>query len=174
MSSLRRRGQGWVIFESIEQSKSALEENQGHLAFGKRMRISFSKNISDITRVSKGLEPRMKRTSPLEHLPFKKQKFEGETFFKTSTTVPKTSSATSYNPPNKTLFVENMSEETTVEDLTALFSSYAGFVEARIIPGRGVGFAEFVDEHKSQVALSQLQGFEMKKGIVIVISNAKR
>ena len=176
MSSLRRRGQAWIVFQSIDESKAAKDELQSQLAFGKRMRVSFSRNMSDATRLAKGVEPREKRTTLLE-APAKRQKTtdsqDHETFFNTSTTVPKAAHAGAYNPPNKILFVENMSETTSVEDMTALFSSYAGFVEARLIPGRGVGFIEFIDEYQSQIALSRLQGFEMV-GRLLTISNAKR
>ena len=178
MSSLRRRGQAWVIFESIAQSQAAMDDQQSQLLFGKKMRISFSRNMSDIARVRKGLGPRLKELHQQRSSSAKQSNTETsgstDTFFKTLTTVPKANNPNAYNPPNRTLFVENLSEAATNEDMIQLFSSYPGFVDARVIQGRGVGFIEFEDDHKSQVALSRLQGFELEKDRVLMISNAKK
>jgi RNA recognition motif-containing protein len=173
MSSLRRRGQVWVIFDSIEDASAAMNKLQGELAFGKRMRISFSRNISDKTRQRKGMEPRQKRTTPLVAAEPITKKPEGSSFFETSVAAPKTSSQ-SYNPPNRILFIENLSETCSADSLAPIFSQFEGFIEVRLIPSRGVGFAEFQDEYKSQAALAKLQGKELEKGRFLMISNAKK
>ena len=173
MSSLRRRGQVWVIFESVEDAQSAMNELQGQLAFGKKMRISFSRNISDKTRERKGMAPREKRTEPFVARESAPKKQAEASFFETTVTAPKTTNPT-YNPPNRILFIENLSETCTSDSVTRLFSQFDGFVEVRLIPSRGVGFAEFVDEYKSQEALAKLQGKEIEKGRFLMISNAKR
>ena len=165
----------WVVYSSVDESKAAMEALQGHLAFGKKMRISFSKNVSDKTREAKHLPAREKRTTPLTaaSAPLSKKQRTDETFFNTAVAAPKTSQA-SYNPPNRLLFVGNLSDATTIEQLNKLFAPFEGFVETRLIPSRGVGFVEFVDEYKSQPALMKLQGHELEKGRFLMISNAKR
>ncbi len=178
MSSLRRRGQAWVIYEALEHSKAAMDSYQGHIAFGKKMRISFSNNVSDITRNRKGMPVRDKNEQGSNNAPNKRQKTEAnalDDFFSASITAPKASSTSrAYNPPNKVLFIENLSDKMDIESLQKLFSQFKGFIEVRIIAGRGVAFAEFIDEYTSQVPLNKLHGYEVERGRFIVISNAKK
>lgn len=181
MSSLRRRGQAWIIYEDITGATRAMEALQGQLAFGKKMRISYSRNLSDVTRVRRSLEPRQKdnalgsNTAQLE-----KNSTETlgssdakDTFFRTSFAAPKTSSS-GYNPPNRILFVENLSERTSTGFLTNLFKPFEGFVEARVIPSRGVAFVEFQDEYTSQIPLAKLQNQDIELGRFLIISNARK
>jgi len=161
-----------VVYDSIEEAQSAKQSLQAQLAFGKKMRISFSRNVSDKTRERKGLPVRDKRVGPLPHLDKSKPSTD-TTFFSTKQSAPKTSAA-SYNPPNRILFLENLSESVTVEKLSNIFSKFPGFIEIRLISSRGVGFAEFVDEYKSQDPLVKLQGYELEPGRYLQITNAKR
>ena len=96
-----------------------------------------------------------------------------DNFFQTSVAAPKASTV-GYNPPNRILFVENLSEETSCEVLSKLFGPFEGFMEARIIPSRGVAFIEFQDEYSSQTPLGKLQNFEIEPGRYISISNARK
>ena len=179
MSSLRRRGQAWIVYRDIEAASRALTELQGQLAFGKKMRISFSRNISDLTREKRGMSPRSK-AAPIESSTLEIAKAERpisksttDNFFQTSVAAPKASTV-GYNPPNRILFVENLSETTTCEFLSKLFGPFEGFMEARIIPSRGVAFIEFQDEYSSQTPLSKLQNIEIEPGRYISISNARK
>jgi len=180
MSSLKRRGQAWIVFESIEKSRKAMDELQSHLAFGKKIRISFSRNISDITRNRTGLPAREKthKATLNESNEVQSKRIRTETrpddFFNTEVTAPKSSSSLTYNPPNRTLVVEHLPDSVSQASVEALFRPFPGFVEARLIPGRGLAFVEFIDEHKSQTALSKLANHEIENGHFILISNAKR
>jgi U2 small nuclear ribonucleoprotein B'' len=179
MSSLRRRGQAWIIYENMDQSRLAMEALQSQTVFGKKMRISYSRNMSDLTRERKKLPPRHRdlriRTSD-EFGNAKRTKSDrsAEDFFETSIVAPKSSSTSQYNPPNKTLVVENLTESVSHSFIEELFCRFQGFVEVRLIPGRGLAFVEFTDEHRSQVALSKLNNFEVEKGNFLIISNAKK
>ena len=178
MSSLKRRGQAWIIYDEVETASSAMDELQGQLAFGKKMRISFSRNLSDVTRQRRGIERREKQkpcvsdlAKPPEAPPLTEPKTE--VFFQTSLSAPKTSSSR-YNPPNRILFIENLSDDTTGNRLSSLFEKFDGFLEARVIPNRGVAFIEFNDEYSSQAPLGKLQNFEIEPGRFLSISNAKK
>ena len=49
-----------------------------------------------------------------------------------------------YLPPNKTLFLQSVPEDETVEDLQEVFGAFPGLVEARLVNGRvGIGFVEY-------------------------------
>ena len=77
--------------------------------------------------------------------------------------------------PNPVLFVENLPAGVTVNDLTALFSPHAGYVESRLVPVKeGVAFVEFEDEEKATQVLSVMQGFKVAQGHDIRISYAKK
>jgi RNA recognition motif-containing protein len=180
MSSLRRRGQAWVIYETRDSSETALNSLQGESIFGKSMRIAFSRNTSDATLIRKGLPPsRSKMESPSEE-PSKRLKSSTEVpnFFTIDNSSARGSSTSgsglrSYSAPNRVLIVENFSERTHASDLETLFSIYPGFVEVRLIPGRGVAFVEFTDDHRSQPALNKLNGHELRDGSRISVSNSK-
>ena len=52
-----------------------------------------------------------------------------------------------YLPPNKILFVQNLPEDYDVDGLTAIFGSFEGFREVRLVPGRkGLAFVEYEAE----------------------------
>jgi|LauGreDrversion4_2_1035121.scaffolds.fasta_scaffold143872_2 RNA recognition motif-containing protein len=180
MSSLRRRGQAWIIYETQESSKAALHSLQGETVFGKPMRIDFSRNISDATLIRKGL-PRVrskKESIPQELTKRTKTAADVPTFFSVENASSRGSATISagprsYTAPNRVLIVENYSESTQASELECLFSSYPGFVELRVIPGRGVAFVEFTDDHRSQPALNNLNGKELKDGSRIFVSNSK-
>ena len=49
-----------------------------------------------------------------------------------------------YLPPNKILFLQNLPESFDVDSLTSIFSSFEGFKEVRLVPGRkGIAFVEY-------------------------------
>lgn len=52
-----------------------------------------------------------------------------------------------YLPPNKILFVQNLPDDYDVDGLTAIFGSFEGFREVRLVPGRkGIAFVEYEAE----------------------------
>jgi RNA recognition motif-containing protein len=67
-----------------------------------------------------------------------------------------------YLPPNSVLFVQNLPEGTTAEDLREVFEQYAGLQEIRTVPAkRDIAFVEFVDEATSAVAKDALHNFKI-------------
>ena len=174
MSSLSRRGQAWVVFESLDDAKRAQEAAHGLSAFGKKLRVSFSRNMSDLTRERKGLPPREKAEKPrrLTQQPQStSQPSTGpEDFFKTSASAPKLPSTKGYNPPHKVLLIEDLPGSMGEADLGSLFRPMPGFVEVRVIPSRSIAFVEFENDMQSQAALSQVNEF----GVPFRMSYAKR
>jgi RNA recognition motif-containing protein len=179
MSSLRRRGQAWVVFRTVEAAIQAQAKSHGHLLFGKKMRVSFSCNISDMTRSRKGIPPRRKTQEPdrdivhSNNISFKSSSQSIDSFFNTNIAAPKTAPRT-YSSPSKLLLIENLPENVSLEALRSIFSKRPGFVEVRLIPSRGIAFIEFTDEHTSAAALTELQDYPLQDGMCIHLSYARR
>ena len=180
MRGIRRKGQAWIIYESIQSSQDAMTELQGQLFHGKKLDIAFSSNHSHVTLLRKGLQVKRsvsdnsnivepKRSKPLPVV---------DSFFSherqtVELSDARSSAKQSYNRPNKILLVENLPENFGIADLEPLFSVYAGFVEVRPIPGRGMAFVEFSDDHRSQVALNKLNGYQLSDGRRMIVNNCK-
>lgn len=64
--------------------------------------------------------------------------------------------------PNRILFVENLPEQCNGLMLDMLFQQYAGYKEARLVPGKpGIAFIEFEDHFQSTKAVAALQNFKI-------------
>lgn len=180
MGGIRRKGQAWIIFESSEASKRALDSLNGHLFHGRRLDIAFSRNESHQTLIRKGFQIKRRLAEPSKSVEAKRTKALPvmDSFFSnqradahSTTTV--VSSVRTYSPPNRILLVENLPASIGISEIERLFNVYAGFVEVRLIQGRGMAFVEFVDDHKSQVALNKLNGYELQDRRRIIVSNCK-
>jgi U2 small nuclear ribonucleoprotein B'' len=76
---------------------------------------------------------------------------------------------------NRILFVENLPANTTTEMLQALFSRFAGFEQARLIPARpGIAFVDYSDDYCAGSAMQNLQGFKFTPTNLLKITYAKK
>lgn len=67
-----------------------------------------------------------------------------------------------YLPPNRILFVQNLGDSVTKEDLEEMFRQYPNLVEVRTIPGRkGIAFVEYMDETSSAAAKDALHNHKL-------------
>lgn len=67
-----------------------------------------------------------------------------------------------YLPPNKILFIQNLPETITKEDLENMFKAYPNLHDVRLIPGRkGIAFVEYTDEASSTVAREALHNYKV-------------
>jgi hypothetical protein len=67
-----------------------------------------------------------------------------------------------YLPPNKTLFLQNLPETITKDDLEVIFKAYPNLHDVRLIPGRkGIAFVEYTDEASSTVAREALHNYKV-------------
>jgi RNA recognition motif-containing protein len=56
-------------------------------------------------------------------------------------------------PPNKVLFLQNLPESATKEQLVSIYSQFEGFREVRMVPGRkGIAFVEYDLEGQAGLA----------------------
>ncbi|RCI08850.1 hypothetical protein L249_4919 [Ophiocordyceps polyrhachis-furcata BCC 54312] len=182
--NLKARGQAFVVFDSPQEADNAISEMDGFELFGKAMRLSKARTRSDKSVEMKCTEDELavhkrrrqaekdKRTalqaadnqrqlkrgapSSAESRPTKLARPSGmkQTGTTGSTVIPD-----EYLPPNKILFVQNVSEEYDVEALTALFSRFDGFREIRLVPGRrGIAFVEYEAEQGAIAAKENVAG----------------
>ena len=67
-----------------------------------------------------------------------------------------------YLPPNKILFLQNLPESVTKDQLNALFSQYPNLHEVRLVPSKkDIAFVEYVDEGSATVAKDALHNFKL-------------
>jgi len=67
-----------------------------------------------------------------------------------------------YLPPNKTLFVQNLPDDYSVDGLTVIFGRFEGFKEVRLVPGRkGIAFVEYEAEAGAISAKEQTAGMAL-------------
>lgn len=79
-----------------------------------------------------------------------------------ATKKPKLQMPDEYLPPNNVLFVQNLPEGTTQDDLRDVFEQYAGLVEIRTIAAKkDIAFVEYTDETASAVAKDALHNFKI-------------
>lgn len=67
-----------------------------------------------------------------------------------------------YLPPNKILFLRELPEDYGKDDLTPVFSGFAGFKEVRMVPGRkGIAFVEYDGEEGAIQAKENTAGMTL-------------
>ena len=78
-------------------------------------------------------------------------------------------------PPNRTLFVQNLPSATTSAMLQMLFQQFEGYVETRMVEARpGIAFVDFQTDGQATTALQGLQGFKITPTNALAISYQKR
>jgi len=80
-----------------------------------------------------------------------------------------------YLPPNKILFLQNLPESVTKDQLLVLFSPYPNLHEVRLIPTKkDIAFVEYVDEGSAGVAKDALHNYKLDGENKIKITFARK
>lgn len=188
--NLRMRGQAFVSFPSAEMAKKAQREVNRFPLYSKPLQISFARTRSDavVNKLDQSSLDEHK-AARLEHKrktrysnPLKK-KFKAK---RLALEVDGTSAAPAprrpaiqmpdeYLPPNKILFLQNLPETVTKEQLMSLFSQYPNLHEVRLIPTKkDIAFVEFMDEGSSSVAKDALHNYKLDGENKIKITFARK
>ena len=70
-----------------------------------------------------------------------------------------------YLPPNKILFIQNLPESYDKDSLAAIFGTFEGFKEVRLVPGRkGIAFVEYEAEAGAISAKERTSGMSLGDG----------
>ncbi|KAG6380657.1 RNA dependent RNA polymerase-domain-containing protein [Boletus reticuloceps] len=177
-SNLRMRGQAFVSFASPEIAAKAMKEVRGFPLYSKPMQISFAKTRSDAVvkhldaesfEAHKAQRADHKRTTrysnPLKQK-FRTKRMAAELDGAAAAPAPKRPAVQmpdEYLPPNKILFLQNLPETVTKDQLMALFSQLA-FTFTLILllpPHRDIAFVEYLDEGSAGVAKDALHNYKL-------------
>jgi U2 small nuclear ribonucleoprotein B'' len=170
-SSLKRKGQAFIVFDSEKSALDAVEEMSGFELYGKPLKVNRAKTHSDETVKRKAAdlfeEHKRKRlmqkgTKPLSQLlnavltsaDFKRAEEDAKAQANPAVAAEKPRAAKTgaaavpdeYVRPNKTLFLQNIPRDVDEDDLTTIFERFEGFKEVRLVSVRSVAFAEFENE----------------------------
>jgi RNA recognition motif-containing protein len=178
---LRRRGQAWVVFETMASAAKALTEMANFSFYGKPLQVTYARVKSDVvskkdnTFIARALRKApKKRRAGKKSKKEKKEKKEGKREKKDRGDQPETddgpngeqdNGAPQQQPPaapNRILFVENLPKQCTEQMLSMLFQPYSGYKEARLVNGKpGIAFVEFEDAVQSAIAKQALHNFKI-------------
>ncbi|KAL7743780.1 hypothetical protein ACLKA6_016838 [Drosophila palustris] len=175
LTTLKMRGQAFVIFKEIGSASNALRTMQGFPFYDKPMRIGYSKTDSDIVAKLKGTyKERPKKVKPPKPAPGVDDKNRDKKKKPTSAENSNPNTQTE-QPPNQILFLTNLPEETNEMMLSMLFNQFPGFKEVRLVPNRhDIAFVEFTTELQSNAAKEALQGFKITPTHAMKITFAKK
>jgi len=189
-SNLRMRGQAFVSFASADSAKKAMKDIQRFPLYSKPMQISFARTRSDavVQKVdadqydehkARRAEHKKKTryTNPL------KQKIRAKRMAAEidgaapvpATKRPNVQMPDEYLPPNKILFLQNLPEGVTKDQLMALFAQYPNLHEVRLIPTkRDIAFVEYMDEGSAGLAKDALHNYKLDGENKIKITFARK
>lgn len=178
--NLKLRGQAWVVFEDVATATLAKSKLEGFTLNDKPIHINYAKTTSDVIlklknpqeyreRLKRRREEAAKRKAeekermledPIE--PVKKKPAQAAPAAPAPAAAPVRKPAqVSNEPPNKILFAQDLPDAVSVDKLNALFKPYPNFVEARLVPGRNMGFIEFADEVSAGAAKEALHNHKL-------------
>jgi RNA recognition motif-containing protein len=188
--NLRMRGQAFVSFASADTAKKAMKEVKGFPLYSKPMQISFARTRSDavVKKLDGGRfdEHKARRdqhkkttryTNPLKEK-FRAKRVAAEIDGAAAVPAPKRPNVQmpdEYLPPNKILFLQNLPESVTKDQLMALFSQYPNLYEVRLITmKKDIGFVEYMDEASAGVAKDALHNYKLDGENKIKITFARK
>lgn len=200
MSTLKMRGQAFVVFKEQASAKEALESMQGFPFFNKPMRIAWCKSKSDTiakldgTYVPRDKAAKRKAEEKERKERAKKQREEAKAAAveesKRPHTMPGMTMSDGLPPsahlppvdpnenkvlPHNVLFVENLPDNVNDMMLRMLFQQFPGFQDVRLVPGRtGIAFIDFDNQVQAATAMNSLQNFKITPTNLMKISFAKR
>ncbi|OCF37323.1 RNA binding protein [Kwoniella heveanensis CBS 569] len=188
--NVRMRGQAFVSFPDVESANEARKDVAEFPLYGKAIQISFARGRSDsVVKKLDGdeqLEEHKKRR--LEEKKIKRRnnplRQKAQAKLKAGK-LSETGAAPSkkqrlqmpdeYLPPNSVLFIQNLPEGTTSEDLREVFEVHPGLVEIRTIPAKkDIAFVEFADEGAATVAKDALHNFKIDGETKMKVTYARK
>ncbi|KAF8219679.1 RNA-binding domain-containing protein [Tricholoma matsutake] len=188
--NLRMRGQAFVSFASPESAAKAMKDIQRFPLYSKPMQISFARTRSDA--VVKKIDAhnydahkarrdehkkKTRYSNPLKQK-FRAKRTAAEMDGAAAVPAPRRPNVQmpdEYLPPNKILFLQNLPESVTKDQLMSLFSQYPNLYEVRLIPTkRDIAFVEYMDEGSAGVAKDALHNYKLDGENKIKITFARK
>ncbi|ODN74197.1 hypothetical protein, variant 2 [Cryptococcus amylolentus CBS 6039] len=196
--NVRMRGQAFVSFPDIETANQARRDVHEFPLYGKPIQIKFAKTLADVvvkkTGDEKAFEEHTKKRLEDKKLKRKNNPLrqKAQSKLKSTTTDPSDPSASAsapsaakkqrlaqmpdeYLPPNSVLFVQNLPDGTTADDLREVFELHPGLVEIRTIAAKkDIAFVEFGDEASATVAKDALHNFKIDGETKMKVTYARK
>lgn len=188
--NLRMRGQAFVSFASPDIAAKAMREVKGFPLYSKPMQISFARTRSDAVVKRLDLqhydEHKARRdehkkntryTNPVKQKLKAKRSADDVDGPAAAPTAkrPNVQMPDEYLPPNKILFLQNLPETVTKDQLVALFSQYPNLYEVRLVPTKkDIAFVEYLDEASSTLAKDGLHNYRLDAEHKIKITFARK
>ncbi|CZT46665.1 related to small nuclear ribonucleoprotein snRNP U1A [Rhynchosporium secalis] len=199
-TNLKAKGQAFVVFDNVESAQKCIDDVQGFELFGKSMQLAFAKTRSDafVKRTAGEEELESHKRRRLAEKDKKKAIEQAEEQKRLKLTAPvgmapdsgarpikatrgaglKSTNAGAaavipdeYLPPNKILFLQNLTEEYDIDTLTSIFGRFEGFREVRLVPGRrGIAFVEYEGEAGAISAKENTASIAMGDGQVMKVT----
>ena len=138
--------------------------------FGKKMRVAYAKNKSNIIAKRDGTF-QMKKRKIIKEIDDKmitneaNDTIESKNQDENEIIIPE-------NPPSNILMLQNVPTEVTELMLSILFRQFDGFKEARLAIN-GIAFVEFYKINQASTAMDKMQGFQITEDKVLKIMFAK-
>jgi U2 small nuclear ribonucleoprotein B'' len=152
-SGSKLRGQAWVTFVDVNAAAAALRKRQGFVGSGtKAMLIEFAKHLHPLGFQPPADAPRAVLASG------KRARDENDLGEDGSTLAKVAKSSTPFHILVCSGITESAQNEATLE---AAFQDQAGFVELRLVAGKGLAFTEFKSVVDAQAALALLDGMQV-------------
>ncbi|KAH7097862.1 RNA binding protein [Auriculariales sp. MPI-PUGE-AT-0066] len=189
-ANLRMRGQAFVSFDDKETAAKAMREVKGLPLYQKPMQITFARTRSDaVIAQLDSAELDKHKAVRLEHK--RRQRFQNPHAVKLrakrkaekvegaapvpATKRPNVLMPDEYLPPNKILFLQNLPESVTKEQLNQLFSQYPNLHEVRLVPvKKDIAFVEYVDEASATAAKEALHNHRIDGETKIKVTFARK
>ncbi|CAK0742298.1 hypothetical protein CVIRNUC_001386 [Coccomyxa viridis] len=183
LKTYRLRGQAWVVFADIRSAGEAIRTMQGFPFFDKPMRITYAKTKSDAVSKAEGTyvenkKDRQKHNQEQRDKLMERSKGRGGEAPAPAAAAPTPMAQAvpvGNEPPNRTLFVQNLPAATTSAMLQMLFQQFEGYADTRMVEARpGIAFVDYQTDGQATTALQGLQGFKITPTNAIQISYQKR
>ncbi|KAI9292542.1 small nuclear ribonucleoprotein polypeptide B [Neoconidiobolus thromboides FSU 785] len=188
--NLRMRGQAFVVFDTIDAAKKAVDNESFKPLFHKEMLIQYSHNRSDKIADRTGElddNRRIRREKMVRRLEQRRliQPIKPQTTKNTNNLNGASSniindnvlfkSSSDHMVINKILFLTNLPDDIEESNLIELFKQYPGFKEVRLVPSRSdIAFVEYETEMQAAMAKNTLNNYPILKDHPIKITFAKK
>ncbi|KAL1408034.1 hypothetical protein Q8F55_004831 [Vanrija albida] len=186
----RMRGQAFISFADKATADLARRDVNEFPLYGKPLIIAFARTQSDVVHKrlegEEGLEEWKKVRLADKKLKRKDNPFRRKQIAKhkagtddnagpSAAKKPRLQMPDEYLPPNNVLFIQNLPDGTTQEDLREVFEQYPGLVQIRTIAAKkDIAFVEFEGEQTATVAKDALHNFKIDGETKMKVTYARK
>ncbi|KAF2803043.1 small nuclear ribonucleoprotein U1a [Mytilinidion resinicola] len=188
-TSLKRKGQAFIVFEDPEAAAEAINAVQGFDLFDKPMQLELARTRSDATvkriGTEEDFEAHKRRRLAEKDLKQAQEATEAQKTRPAGGAEPGQKPARGpakpaggipdeYLPPNKDLLVRNLPDEFDGEAFNGIFENFDGFKSATYVAGRNLGFVYFESEAHAITAKERTANLPVgEEGKPIMVTYAK-